>query len=253
MSPPDDVRLGPLTRAVLNCAVSREESSFPASQVWADEVERVLSFLQVQSVFKVFLPRLRSREWEGALAEARAGFFLHRNGFRILGWEPVAVPNHPGDIEVQWRDTEPIFVEVKGPGWEGELSVEEIRAGRKRLPRYINAEARVIDPTQRVLYTIGKALPKLAQHRANLVVVVDHWFVSPVELPRDRLVGRIVRGLADPAMCTVAGVLLLNPVDHSGFVEYRKCYVPNNLAGHPLPEPVHLGFITGNSDPQGPR
>lgn len=163
MPPPDGVNLGPLTRGVLDGAVWREESQFPASQVWADEVERVLSFLRAQDVFARFLPRLRAREREGALAEARAAFFLHRNGFRILRWESEEVPNHPGDLEIQWQEGERVFVEVKGPGWEGELTAEERRDGRTRLPKYINAEARAIEPTERVLYAVQKALPKLAR------------------------------------------------------------------------------------------
>lgn len=132
-------------------------------------------------MFERFLPRLRARESErdGALAEARTGFFFQRNGFRIVAWAPEAVLDRPGDMEVQWQDTEPVFVEVKGPGWEGELSAEEIRAGRRFLPKYINAEGRAVGPVARVVSAVDKALPKFAPDRINLVVVVDDLFVSP--------------------------------------------------------------------------
>ena len=151
MPPPSEINLGSLTQTVLDGAVWRNESEFPAFQTWADEVERVFSFLVAQNVFERFLPRLRARERDGALAEARAGFFFHRNRFHILDWEPIAVPNRPGDIEIQWQDGEPLFIEVKGPGWEGELSPEEIRSGRQHLPKYVNAEGRAVGPTERVL------------------------------------------------------------------------------------------------------
>src|SRR5438034_6559839 len=148
MPPPVAVDLGPLTRAVLARACWSESSEFPAHQSWADEVERVLSFLDAHDVFDRFLPRLTAIEWQGALEEARTAFFFFRNGFRITAWEPRAVPTRPGDLEIQWQDTESIFVEVKGPGWEGELTPEQIRAGRARKPKYIQAEARAVGPVE---------------------------------------------------------------------------------------------------------
>lgn len=76
-----------------------------------------------------------------AFAEALAGFYFHRNGFRVLRWESEEVSGVPGDLEVAWRDTDPIFAEVKCPRWEGELTEEE-RTARKQRPKYINAEYR---------------------------------------------------------------------------------------------------------------
>ena len=255
MPPPDEVKLGPLTRTVLDGAVWRAESPYPASQVWADEAERLFAFLETQCVFDRFLSRLRAREREktAALAEARAGFFFHRNGFRILRWEPEDVAGRPGDFDIQWRDAEPIFVEVKGPDWEGELTEDERRAGRKDLPKYINAEARVIGPQECVLYAIRKALPKLVEARANLIVVVANLFVSPVELPKDYLTLVLANGLADPTCRFFGGVFLLDPVSYGDFVEYRKYFVPNAVAIHPLPDVVLEGLGAGNNDPQGPR
>jgi hypothetical protein len=223
--------------------------------VWADEAERLFAFLQAQGVFEQFLPRLcaREREKTAALAEARAGFFFHRNGFHILRWEPEEVAGRPGDLEIQWRSSEPMFLEVKGPDWEGELTEAERRAGRKDLPKYINAEGRAIAPQERVVYAITKALPKLAEHRANLVVVVDDLFVSPVELPKDHLTAVVANALADLACRFVGGVFLLNPVSYGEFVEYRKYFIPNVGAAHPLPDVVREGLAVGNNDPQGPR
>jgi hypothetical protein len=160
----------------------------------------------------------------------------------------------PGDLEICWRDTEPIFVEVKGPGWEGELSPEEIRAGRQFLPKYINADARAVGPVKSVAYAIGKALPKFAPDRINLVVVVDDLFLSPTEMPKEILAGQISRELADPRFSSVGAVFLLNPVSYSGHgqVEYRKFFISNEAATRPLPTAVQQGLLAGNVDPQGP-
>jgi hypothetical protein len=102
-----------------------------------------------------------------------------------------------------------------------------------------------------VVYAITKALPKLVEHRANPVVVVDDLFVSPVELPKDHLTAVVANALADPACRFVGGVLLLNPVFYGEFVDYRKYFIANVGAVHPLPGVVREGLAVGNNDPQG--
>jgi hypothetical protein len=257
MPPPDDVQLGSLTRSMLDGATWRDHSVFPASQNWADEVERVLCFLTSQGMFGHFLPRLRARESErdGALAEVRTAFFFHRNGFKILRWEPEEVAGRPGDLDIQWRETEPVFVEVKGPGWEGELSREEILARRQDGPKYINGEARAIDPIERVIYAVGKALPKFSERRINMAVIVDDLFFSPTEVPVFLVNGRLDRAFAESRYALVSAVFLLNPVNFTGqqLVEYRDYFVPNRCAKRQIPEAVHTGLLAANLNPQGPR
>lgn len=255
MPPPKDVKLGSLTQVIRHTSKWGDVSEFPAFQAWADEVEKVLSFLVAHGMFERFLPRLRARESErdAALAEARAAFFFARNGFRILAWEPEAVAGRPGDLEIQWTNTEPIFVEVKGPGWEGELSKEEIAAGRQHGLKYINAEGRAVGPIGRVVYCLGKSVPKFDPKRVNLVVVVDDLFISPTELPKDYLQQSLQHELAAPEYAKVGGVFLLNPASHSGPIEYRKFFVPNTGALVQMPALVLEGLLAGNTDPQGPR
>ena len=253
MPPPSSVRLGSITRSVLNRSCWSANSVFPATQDWADEVERVLSFLEAQTVLDDFLPRLAAREWEGALAEARAGFFFHRNGFRILRWEPEAVQGRPGDLEIRWRDTLPIFVELKGSGWEGELTPNEIAAGRQHSDKCINAEARAVGPIGRVVYAMEKALPKLDASRGNLVVVVDDLFISPTELPKGCLASSLAHKIKATDFRPISGLFLINPVSYGSPVEYRKYFVANPNAVTALPDTVAEGLSMGNADPQAPR
>ena len=56
-----------------------------------------------------------------------------------------------------------------------------------------------------------------------------------------------------PEFGSISAVLLLNPVSHSGPVEYRRFFVPNEAAPLALPEVVLEGLLAGNADPQGPR
>jgi hypothetical protein len=246
LPPPENVKLGTLTRAIVDGAVWREKHPFPAHQAWADEIERILSFLQSQDQFGRFQSRLCAWERDGALAEARAGFYFHRNGFRILQWEPIAVVGIPGDIEISWRDTDPTFLEVKCPSWEGELEKKEIQAGRTEQPKYISAEGRPIDPVERVIYAVGKVLPKFSPDRTNLVVVVDDLFVSPLDIPTSFVAGRLTGKLADARFNKVSGVFMLNPVVYPAKeVEYRALFVPGK--GKPLPNPVTAAFLDENA------
>jgi hypothetical protein len=116
MPSPVGVGLGPLTRMFIERSVWSANSEFPAHQPSADDAERIFAFLQAEGDLDNFLPRLLAREWEGAVAEARVGYSLKCNGFTILRSEPRKVKDRPGDIDIQWKGTEPIFIEVKGPG-----------------------------------------------------------------------------------------------------------------------------------------
>ena len=231
---------------LINRSVWSASSVFPSGQEWADDTERILGFLEAQGVLDAFLPRLLVREWEGAFAEARVGYFFKRNGFKILNWEPMEVPDRPGDIDIQWMDTEPIFVEVKGPGWEGELAAE-VRNDRKLLPKYINGEARVLDTTGPLVKAIDKAIPKFAAARANVVAIADDLFMSPLELPLDFLEAKIERHLSKAECVCVGGVLFLYPVkvvDRP--LEYRHYFISNSAASRPLPDTVVQGLTAGN-------
>ena len=78
---PSSIKLGPLTAAVLDRAVWREKSVFPAHQEWADEAERVLSFLESHGVLETLMSRLTAREWEGAFAEPERRFSFTAKDF----------------------------------------------------------------------------------------------------------------------------------------------------------------------------
>jgi hypothetical protein len=255
MPPPQDVVLGPLSRSVLDGANWRDVSKYPAWQEWADELERLLAFLVSHDQFERFLPRLRGKEsqLEGALAEIRFAYFLHCNRFRITAWEPEAVAGRPGDLEVVWQSSTPIFIEVKGPGWEGELSDEERVADRKKMGKNVDLEVRSVDSIGPTLYAINKSLPKLAADRCNVVAVVDDLFISPTGLPPGWLNGVIQRHLADSTRQKVSGVFFLKPEMHGEPIEYLYRFIPNASATRPLPPAVLEGWIASNANPQGSR
>lgn len=168
------MKRGPLTEDVFTGV---PWSGYGSCQEWADEMEDVLSFLQDVDRFAEFRNRLRNREWRGALAEARGGYYLHRIGFSVSGIAPQET-SCPGDWEITWKDGYKIFVEVKGPTWEGELTEGERRGTRKQQPKYQigTEEARGIDVRGRISCVIENSLSKFSPNRSNLIVVVDDLF-----------------------------------------------------------------------------
>lgn len=89
--PPSNVRLGPFTSAVVAGSRWVSGDEFPAWQVWADEVEKVLAFGLSQRQFERYLPELHGghSQRDSALMELRVAFYFHRNDFPIKEWRPV--------------------------------------------------------------------------------------------------------------------------------------------------------------------
>lgn len=129
---------------------------------------------------KPYLSRLIASvsQRDSALDELRVAFFFDRNSFRINRWGPVGANGLEGEFTICGPSLQEIFVEVKSPGWESELSRQEIEAGRKALPKYINGEARWYDPQAAIRFAIQKAYPKFRNDQPNLLVIADDLFVS---------------------------------------------------------------------------
>lgn len=245
------LRIGHLTKTIRHGASWQGLDEFPSTQMWADEVERVLSFLQVHGQFERYLPRLRGKltQRDGALAEARVAFFFSRNGFNIVSWEPDGAGSNLGEFEVQWNSLQPVFVEVKGPRWEGELSKEELNGPRRSKPRHISGEARWIDSTGKVIAAAKKAVPKFLPDRPNLLVVVGYLlFVSPRELPRDIVEPQIRGALSEKSFKNLGGVLIFDFAYNGEKISYHAAFIENTSALDSclLPPDVAKGLSAGN-------
>lgn len=243
--PRSGVDIGPFSRRVAEGAKWRSQERFPSGQVWADEVERLLSFLCAQSQLGRFSPRLAdsARARDAALAEARVAFYFFRNRFRIVEWEPAGHSGRVGEFSISWNSGPVIFVEVKAPDWQGELEPEELRDGRKQLGRHVDYEARAVDPLPQVTKVIEKnAVPKLTEDRPNLVVIADQFFV--LELDDSRLKRRIDELHDDPANRLLGGVLFFKAEKCGGEIRYMSRLFVNSHAGDQcrIPEDVASGF-----------
>jgi hypothetical protein len=262
---PDDIQLGPLTRTISDGAKWLGEDKFPAWQEWADEVEQILQHTYVTGRFARLLPRLRdvdAKQRDSNLAEARASFFFHRNGFSILGYNPPGANGNEGDLLIQWGAGPPVFVEVKAPSWRGELfsrsadGMSSLKSeerqwimNRLRQPKDINLETRWINPAGNAIDVIERnALKKFHDDRPNLVVLADDFFVTPVGLPT--LDAIATAKMSQLEYNRLGGILFFKAECYSSQIEYRIQYVdnPTALPRCHLPEAVRRGFLESTAE-----
>lgn len=168
------VRLGPLSSAIYDGAPWAGDG-YPAWQMFADELELLLAFAARAGVLEMYSKELRGRasQRDSAIEELRVANLLKLNGFPITQWRPVGLPPKEGEFLVRGTDGAEIFVEVKSPGWESEITAEERHAGRLQQPKYRGTEAFYGNSSAGVRFAIDKAYPKFDPKRVNVLVVAD--------------------------------------------------------------------------------
>src|SRR5712692_9868490 len=112
-----------------------------------------------------YLPRRRGpkEKRDDTFAEIAAAYFLvTRCGLTMFEWEPPGARGTAGEFLVGVDRREPIFVEVKSPGWEGEIAKAEGQTSpRLQQPKYISDDARATAPWAAVRHAVKKAYPKM--------------------------------------------------------------------------------------------
>jgi hypothetical protein len=122
------------------------------------------------------------------LVELAVAYFLDaRCGLPIADLEPAGSGGKRGEFLFGLPRGRQLFVEVKSPGWEGEVEEEENQKrvglrpkGRLRRldqPKYLHLETRAFHHTQRVRETVARAYPKMPDTMATLLVISDDLFV----------------------------------------------------------------------------
>jgi hypothetical protein len=153
---------------------------YPTSPQYSAELEGLLGFLQAHNRLDSFWSRLtspRPQERDDALQEIRVARFLTSNGFPVVQWEPQGNGNLIGEFSVQAFPSPPVFVELKSPGWEGQLSQERRDAGRAKQEKYQDLEGGADDPWRGIRRSVRKAYPKFLPSQPNLLVIADDRFV----------------------------------------------------------------------------
>ena len=159
---------------------SRGDDIYPAWQGWANECERLLAFADGHGQLQRFWPRLtaKKQQRDDALTEIRVASFLSGRGYPILGWEVTDAAPMNVEFQTGLAGGANAFVEVKSPGWEGELGDAERKAGRTKAEKYANLEGRAADPIGVIRRTAEKARPKFTGAVPSLLVIADDCFVN---------------------------------------------------------------------------
>jgi len=233
------IALGPLTGDLMSCAEWAGEDAFPSTQGWADYIETTLEVLRAHGLFELYKRKMAKqvRQRRSALAEAFIVRMLAENGFTVLEWEPSIATSRTPDLLARAPDGTLLYIEIKGTGWEGQLSEVERAAGRSRLPKDIQGEARSFSTIEPVYNAIQKAAPQLPQDQVSLIAIVDDLFESPVEFPDDVLNPAIERFFQDPSYGHVSAVLFgvvtqyvgLPPRLYTRLIPNRSCNPASRL------------------------
>lgn len=161
--------------------------AFPSSQLFADEVEKVLNFALANDQYGDYLGLLAGSvsQRDAALAELRVAFYLRRNGIKISGWRPIGANDREGEYLLCGPSGVNVFAEVKNRGWESELSKEEKVSGRQRQKKHLYCESRMTRPHEAIQGAVDKAYGKFAPATPSLLVIVDDLFIGLKESPTE--------------------------------------------------------------------
>jgi hypothetical protein len=235
---------------------------YPAWQWYADECERLLSFLAAHGELDRFWPRLRSRrqQRDEALNEIRVGYFLDSTGYPVVGWELMDAAPYNVEFAVALGQASKVLVEVKSPGWEAELLRIEQAQGRTKQEKYMDLDARAARPVDVIRRTTTKALPKFTGTAPSLIVISDDCFVNLGEWGWGPLAMALTqRSIAygpglfhDPACSTIGGVCLfwLSRANEEGVGYASLCMAnPNALPSAALPPEMVTRICTTPVEP----
>lgn len=212
------------------------KDKFPSNELWADEVEKWLQYVDDRSQFDRFLPRLRSlpAQRDETLAEIKAAYFIEQYAaYPIKNWEPLGNNGTIGEFSFAFGSKE-TFCEDKSPGWErAVVESEGPDFPRKKQPKYIpGIKSGRFDNSRYVRDSILKAYPKFPEGAPTLLMLVDDPRVSLTDDPLGVPKALYERGngcFTSSQFSNLGAVAVLN-VEHTGRVEYSFCVYHNPMA-----------------------
>jgi hypothetical protein len=232
---------------------ARWTDPYPAWQKDADELEEALNFAKVKGQWDAYLGALQgsNSQRDSALMELRVAKHLEGSGFPVVSWRPVGADNNEGEYIVQGPSMQQTFVEVKSPGWEGEVAPEERKAGRLEQPKYVDLDGRAVAPWLKIRYAVDKAYKKFRAEMPNLLVIADDLFVS-LEHVTELHAGQALysKSRAQPGYFTDArydklggvGFFWLDVREQNVSYQMRLFLNPHALGGTALPPDIQAAF-----------
>ena len=174
------MRLGPVARKLIN--PERWTGGYPGPPVYVRELDALLHFAYQNGYLGRFVPNLeaRDRQRDKALNELRLAYLFKSLGFGISEWDPPGASGKRGEFMLSWPDESSVFVEIKSPGWESELSPAQRDAGLAKLSKYEVWKGGAVGNWQAVHRCISseKTYPKFLPTQPNLLIMSNDLNVS---------------------------------------------------------------------------
>jgi hypothetical protein len=241
--------LGPIACQYLAGHKWSTADTYPATAALANELEDMLKFALDSGVIEKFTPRLleTDRKRDEALSELRTALFFQRNGFNVFGWDPKGEGNHVGEFRVERPGEPSIFVEVKSPGWEAQISDEERRKTRSKEPKILPGivEGAAAGTWEQLRNCIRhNAYAKFTSSDANLLVItddfkppLDDWMADIALYQQGNEYGNEPGYFTSNQFERLGGIAVLQLEDFksSASVSYSYKFYPNPYALIPLP------------------
>lgn len=158
-----------------------KQRNFPPCDDWKDDIEKHLKFMQYKGWLTSIKPQLQSRNYGSFLSEIFAAYFVEKDlGFGVTAWNPKTKEGRDVEFHIKDKAGSEIFCEVKSPGWQGQLTKEEIQSGRAKQPKYSTfGESRVTAPYMKIRKTLDKSYKKFIPNKQNLLIITDNLFQPP--------------------------------------------------------------------------
>ncbi len=162
-----------------------EQKHFPPCDEWKTYIEKHLQFMQDKHWLTSIKQELKSRNYESFLSEIFAAYFVEKNlGFEVTTWNPKTKDGRDVEFCIKDKADSDIFCEVKSPGWQGQLTNEEILSGRTKQPKYLTVESRGTAPYMKIRKTLEKSYKKFISNKQNLLIITDNLFLPLSIKPR---------------------------------------------------------------------
>jgi hypothetical protein len=174
------MRLGPVARKLIN--PDAWTGGYPGPPAYVRELDALLHFANQNGYLGRFVSNLeaRDRQRDKALNELRLSYLFKNLGFGISEWDPPGANGKKGEFMLSWPDESSVFVEIKSPGWESELSPAQLNAGFAKRSKYAGWNGGAVGNWQAVHRCISseKTYPKFLSTQPNLLIMSDDLKLS---------------------------------------------------------------------------
>jgi len=122
MSGTGALRLGPAARKLIS--PDKWTDGYPVWESYSRELDALVDWASAKGCLWRFQSRLESKntQRDEALAELCLAYLLDSVDFPIVRWDPLGANGKKGEYLLATPETTDLFVELKSPGWESELT-----------------------------------------------------------------------------------------------------------------------------------